>query len=144
MSAIKQAFWLLASLIALAISSWYFASSKPSFELDQQALDHTVDVTIHKLRVYQYDKSGQLSHFMKTPFLNHTPNNNTHWIQHPLVLVAQEGKSPLKIQAKEATSFFGGEKIVFNQNVLICQNQNSNTPGSTLTTESMTYYPKKN
>lgn len=142
MMAAKQATWLFLLLISLACSGWYFASSSsPKIKLDAKTLYTTTDMTIQHLTVYQYDKEGRLANSLKTPLMHHIPENNTHWLKKPYIIVTQDDQPSWEIQAEEATAIHGGEQITFNKEVKI-QQKNETNAESTLLTESITYFPK--
>jgi len=142
MNAGKQAAWLLTALIALACSGWYFASSTAVIKLDDQTLSTITDVIISDLTVHKYDTKGHLANYLKTPLMQHTPLNNSHWFKNPDIMIAQPNQPAWTIRSQEATSIRGGDEITFNRNVVIHQGHDQHTQESTLTTEEITYFPK--
>lgn len=142
MNAAKQALWMFITLIGLACSGWYFASSKPMIKLDKHTLSTTTDITINHLVVHQFDKNGLLVNSLKTPLMHHIALNDTHVLKTPHIVIAQENQPAWEIHAEQATSLHGGQEITFNKNVIIHQAQDERTLESTLKTESMTYFPK--
>lgn len=143
MLAAKQAGWLFIALISLACSGWYFASTTSLIKLDPITLSTTTDMRIYDLIVQQYDVDGHLLHALETPMMRHIPSNDTHWFRTPHITVAQKNAPPWEIHAEEASAIHGGQEITFNRHVVIHQNTAPHTEESTLTTDSLTYYPKE-
>ncbi|MFY7697434.1 MAG: LPS export ABC transporter periplasmic protein LptC [Legionella sp.] len=139
----RQAVWLLLTLIALACSGWYFASSKETIILDDKTLANTTDIIANNLTVRQFDVHGQLTHYLYSPLMRHTPLNNKNWFQKPHVVIKQSESSIWEIEANKATSIHGGHEIVFENNVIIHQQSNPHGQASTLYTDNISYFPKK-
>lgn len=142
MNAAKQAAWLFITLLALAGSGWYFASSKIVIKLDNQTLSTTPDTIIQHLTVQQFDAKGQLSHYLQTPLMHHIPLDNTHLLKTPHIIIAQPNKPSWEINAREATALQGGQQITFKHHVIIHQGKNEHLEATTLSTEELTYFPK--
>ncbi len=143
MNAAKQAAWLFGILIVLACSGWYFASSPNiPYKLDDKTLSTTVDTRIYDLTVRQFDEQGQLANRLETPLLEHIPENNTHFLQKPRIVIAQANQLPWNIQSERAVAAKGGEEITFIKHVIIHQNKDLHGQESTMRTEKIIYYPK--
>lgn len=143
MNAAKQAAWLFVALLTLSVSSWYFASSTYLIKLDNETLSTSPDTIIKHLTVQQFDAHGQLSHYLKTPLLQHIPLDNTHQLATPHIIITQPNQPAWEIHAKSATALYGGEQITFNNHVIVHQKQEESRPESTFKTEELTYFPKK-
>jgi lipopolysaccharide export system protein LptC len=139
----KQAAWLFLILIACACSGWYFASASPVVQLDDHTLSRTNDIVIHHLTVRQYDAQGNLVHLLKTPHMKHIPLNDSHWVQSPHIIVTQNDKPAWDIRSREAHLIHGGEKITFRKDVVIHQPHDAHATESTIKTEELVYFPKK-
>lgn len=142
MNAAKQAFYLFASLLLLASSGWYFASSSPKFKLDAHTLLTTTDTVINGINLRKYDLAGKLENSMQSPFMRHIPKDNTHWIKSPNIIINQPNQPSWEINAEQAIAVHGGEKITFSRQVWIHQGKGEKTTESTFTTEEVTYFPK--
>ncbi len=143
MNAAKQAAWLFITLICLACSGWYFASSKQLKKLDEHTLSTTADMIISHLTVHQFDSNGHLSNYLQTPLMRHISLNNTNVLTTPHIVISQDNQPPWEIFAEQATSLYGGQQITFNKNVIVHQKNDKQTQESTLKTEAITYYPKE-
>lgn len=143
MNAAKQAAWLFCVLTALACSGWYFASSGKIIKLDQSSLAITPDAVISHLEVLQYSNDGTLVNVLQTSEIRHIPQNNTHYLVSPHIVVTQDNNQPSwTIDAKKATSVNGGEEIIFTHQVVIHQEKGVSNQESTLTTDRLSYFPK--
>lgn len=142
MNAAKQAFYLFASLMILACSGWYFASSHKTFKLDAETLLITTDTLMTQLNLQQFSPSGQLANSLQSPLVRHVPKNNTHWIKTPRMTFIQEDQGAWEIHAQQATALYGGSKITFKNNVLMHQHKSLHNEERTFKTESITYFPK--
>lgn len=142
MNAVKQSIWMFITLLCLACSGWYFASNETLLQLDDKTLDNTVDVIIHHLIVNQYDEEGRLTHYLKTPLMEHTPLNNTHHLKQPHIIVSPPNKQAWDIKAMRATALYNGKQITFNEQVIIHQDASEHTHASHLKTEEITYFPE--
>ncbi|MDI9818353.1 MULTISPECIES: LPS export ABC transporter periplasmic protein LptC [unclassified Legionella] len=143
MNAAKQAFWLFCTLIALACSGWYFASSSPKIKLDDKTLSQSPDTIVSNLTVRRFDETGKLVNYMQTPEMQHIPADNVHLLKTPRITIVQPGQSPWKISSNHAKAIHGGNKIIFIENVIIHQNKGERSQESTLKTERLTYFPKR-
>src|SRR3989338_1328320 len=117
MNAVKQAFYLFATLLLLASSGWYFASSSPKFKLDAHTLLTTTDTMIHGVSIRKYDQSGKLENSMQSPLVRHIPKNNTHLLKSPYITIIQQNQPAWEIDAEQAVALRGGEQITFNRQV---------------------------
>ena len=142
MIAAKQITWLFIALIGIACSGWLFTGSRVGIKLDEHTLSTTVDLSIYNLTVHQFDTNGRLINFLHTPFMHHVPKSNTHWLKNPHIIVSQENQPTVDISAQQATALNGGQQITFNNHVIIHQDKDEHTQESTLTSESITYFPK--
>lgn len=136
----RQAMWLFITIITLACSGWYFASTKSQVKLDKQTLSTTPDAIIKDLTVKKFNANGQLVNYLTSPLMQHTPTNNTHTLQTPVVMVIQDNQPPWEIRSQEAISLYGGEEITFSKKVIIHQQPSDKTAESTLKTETITYF----
>lgn len=135
--------WMLLILIGLACLGWYFASAPSWTPVDEKTLAATPDATISQLTVRQFAMTGQLSHYLHTPRLNHVALNDAHYIHQPHVIIIQTNQPAWEIHAQQAIALHGGQKITFKQHVYIHQKKNATTSEKTLQTEQLTYYPHK-
>jgi lipopolysaccharide export system protein LptC len=140
---VKQTTWLLAAILSLSFSGWYFSGTTKKPRLDEKTLSTTADMIIYNLTVQQFDAGGQLINALETPLMHHIPSKNTHWLKNPHVSITQQNEPAWEIQAQQATAIYGGQQITFNKQVVIHQAKNESTQESTLKTESLTYFPKK-
>ncbi len=142
MNATKQAAWLFCSLVALAFSSMYFASSKPVKRLDDSTLSKTADILVSNLIIRRFDIAGNLINFIETPMMQHIPENNIHLLTSPKLTLAETNQPAWEISAKMAKGLNGGEQITFIQDVIIHQGKSKNGEESTIKTEILDYFPK--
>ncbi|WP_058535629.1 LPS export ABC transporter periplasmic protein LptC [Legionella saoudiensis] len=143
MNAAKQVIWLFLLLVTLAGSGWYYSHSSSIMRLDSETLANSVDTTISKVKVRQFDEKGALTTLLATPKMRHIQKGDMYFFQKPHILVSQEQQPPWDIRSKHAKSFAGGERIVFIGDVVVHQTQGDNVQASTLKTEEVTYYPKE-
>lgn len=143
MNAAKQAAWLFFVIIGVACSGWYFASADPAIKLDAQTLAQTPDYIIKNIEVHQFNEQGKLVNFLSSPEMTSIPENNTHWLKKPYIVLYQEGQAAWKISSTNAKSINHGEKITFIKQVVIHQDKSDKNEDNTFKTEELTYIPKK-
>lgn len=143
MNILKQTSWLIISLLILLYSGWYFAQRETIVRLDSEALSTTIDTTITKLTLSQFDESGQLLNRLQTPLVEHLPKGDVHFLQTPAILITQDNQTPWEINSLRAISYNNGERIVFKDNVVINQRSGKKNQDSTLKTEEVTYFPNE-
>lgn len=142
MNAAKQAAWLSIALIILAFSGWYFAGSGPVAKLDAKTLSTTPDAIVTNLTVRQFNTKGSLANYLQTPLMHHIPQDNTHTLQSPHILVTQPEEQQIwDIRSHYATAVNGGAQITFTKQVVIHQ-QNAQNPESIFKTEELVYFPR--
>lgn len=141
MNAARQAVWLFFLLLALACSGFYFASSIPVKHLDDQLLAKSADTIISNFTLRRFDEKGRLIHYLQSPEVQHIPENNSHFISTPYLLLTQADQSIWEIRAQQAKAIKGGQEIKFIHDVIIKQNQEGQGGGS-LKTEELTYFPQ--
>lgn len=143
MNAAKQAAWIFCTLVALACSGLYFASSAPIVKLDEQTLSQSVDMVVSQLTVKRFDQAGKLIHCLQAPEMHHIPKNNTHLFKTPQIKIVQENQQAWEISSDHARAINGGEQITFIHNVVVHQKPSEKTQASTMKTEQLIYYSKK-
>jgi len=145
MTAIKQIGWLVVAAVSIACSVWYFVlSSNPiKITLDRHTLTTTIDTLVTDLAVRQFNAEGQLTHFLQTPLMQHIPENNTHLLTTPHILVKEDKQPPWEIHANHATALHGGQQITFSQHVIVHQHHDKQSEETILKTEEITYFPKE-
>lgn len=143
MNAVKQAIWLFCTIIALAFSGWYFASTNPVIKLDANTLANTADTVVTGLIVHQFDTTGMLVNHLDTTEMRHIPDQNTNILKLPHITLAQKDQPSWDIRSQRARSVKGGEQITFIGTVTIHQDKGKTNPESTLTTEKLFYFPQK-
>ena len=143
MNAVRQAAWLFIALVALSCSGWYFARSSLVIKLDDETLSTTPDAIINQLTVQQFNDQGELSHYLHTPLMTHTPLENAHQLTTPHIIISQPNQPAWDIHAKEARALHNGQQITFNHHVVIHQKQDEHRQETTFTTEELTYLPKE-
>ncbi|MFI4962358.1 MAG: LPS export ABC transporter periplasmic protein LptC [Legionellales bacterium] len=143
MNAPKQLCWLGLTLLILTSSGWYFTHLKKITLLDKETLTTTIDTTVSKLTVRQFDTKGVLINLLKTPLMQHIPKDDLTLLQTPHIIISQDNKPSWEIRSVKAKSFNGGKTITFINQVVVHQKPDEKNPESTLKTEEVTYYPKE-
>lgn len=136
MNRVKQSLWLTASLAAFAYFCFSFLRTELSYTLDANALATSIDTIITELTVYQFDNTGELTHYLYTPELQHIPENDTHELKSPQIKLIQANQPDWQIDANHAQAIHGGSEITFLGHVIVHQDEK----GNTLNTEELTYY----
>jgi lipopolysaccharide export system protein LptC len=111
--------------------------------LDAETLAKTSDSRIFDVHYRQYNLAGILIHFLETPLITHTPENNTHLLTTPHIFVMESDQEPWEIHAHYATATQGGKQINFSQHVRIKQKKQGNHAATLLATEDLTYFPSQ-
>ncbi|KTC67766.1 lipopolysaccharide export system protein LptC [Legionella birminghamensis] len=143
MNAAKHAAWLFIALFALACSGWYFASSSaPAIKLDNHVLSIMPDAVVSGLVVRQFNNDGMLVNLLETTKLRHIPENNTHYLTAPHIIIKQNDQPGWNIRSAKAKAINGGEQIDFIDDVIIHHEKDQNNEETTITTDNLTYYPK--
>lgn len=143
MNAAKQFMWLFFTLITLACSGWYYSHSSALIRLDRETLANSVETTVHRLKVRQFDTDGALVNLLTTPVMEHIQKDDVYLFQKPHILVSQEKQPPWDIRSNNARSIEGGKRITLKGNVIVRQNKGDKNQESTLKTEEVTYFPKE-
>lgn len=143
MNAAKQAAWLFCTMIALACSGWYFASSPAVMKLDEKTLLGMPDSIVTGLTVRQFSPEGTLANFLETPEMESIPQKNTHLLKSPHIILNQKDQQGWDIRSEKAESINRGQQITFINQVVIHQNKGLHNQESTFRTEELTYFPKK-
>lgn len=136
---IQQSLWLTGAGLLIGYFCFSFLKAQTIYKLDQITLSTTVDTTIQKLTVSQFDETGQLAHYLFTPEMRHIPENNTHHLASPQIQIKQPGQADWKIDAHHAKAIHGGKEILFTGKVNVHQDEK----GNSLTTEELTYFSQE-
>jgi lipopolysaccharide export system protein LptC len=142
MNTIHQTMWLFFTVIILAFSAWYYGNLQTMTRLDNETLSSTVDTTITRLTLRQYDSAGLLANTLTTPQMQHIPKDDIHLFQTPHIIIAQKDQPAWEISSKKAKSFKNGQEIIFMKKVVVHQKPGGTTQESTLKTEKVIYYPE--
>lgn len=143
MNIAKQTAWLLLAAFLLICSSWYYQQLKPTLRLDNETLSTTIDSTVSKLTVKQFNENGELANLLTTPLMEHIPQKNIHLLQTPRIVVKEKDQPEWEINSRTAKSYEGGQRITFINKVVVHQSPDKKTQESTLRTEEVTYFPKE-
>lgn len=143
MNMAKQTIWVLVAALLLIGSSWYYKQLKPLIRLDNETLSTTIDSTVTKLTVRQFNENGELANLLTTPLMEHIPKDNIHLLQTPHIVIKEKDQPEWEINSRTAKSYQGGERITFINKVVVHQNPDKKTQESTLKTEEVTYFPKE-
>lgn len=143
MNSAKQTLWFLLAAVLLIGSTWYYKQLKPSFRLDSDALATSIDSTVYKLTVKQFNENGELANLLSTPVMEHIPKDNIHLLKTPHIVIKEQAQAAWEISSLSAKSYDGGEYITFSKKVVVHQAPDKNNQESTLKTEEITYFPKE-
>ena len=143
MNIVKQTIWLFFAAFLLIGSGWYYKQLKPSIRLDNETLSTTIDSTVSKLTVRQFNEKGELVNLLTTPLMEHIPKDNVHLLQTPHIIIKEPDQPAWEINSLTAKSYEGGERITFINKVVVHQNADKKTQESTFKTEKVTYFPKE-
>jgi lipopolysaccharide export system protein LptC len=143
MNIVKQTIWLFFAAFLLIGSGWYYKQLKPSIRLDNETLSTTIDSTVSKLTVRQFNEKGELVNLLTTPLMEHIPKDNVHLLQTPHIIIKEPDQPAWEINSLTAKSYEGGEQITFINKVVVHQNADKKTQESTFKTEKITYFPKE-
>jgi len=143
MNIVKQTIWLFFAAFLLIGSGWYYKQLKPSIRLDNETLSTTIDSTVSKLTVRQFNEKGELVNLLTTPLMEHIPKDNVHLLQTPHIRIKEPDQPAWEINSLTAKSYEGGERITFINKVVVHQNADKKTQESTFKTEKVTYFPKE-
>lgn len=143
MNIVKQTIWLFFAAFLLIGSGWYYKQLKPSIRLDNETLSTTIDSTVSKLTVRQFNEKGELVNLLTTPLMEHIPKDNVHLLQTPHIIIKEQDQPAWEINSLTAKSYEGGERITFINKVVVHQNADKKTQESTFKTEKVTYFPKE-
>lgn len=143
MNTAKQSLLIVITLILLVCSGWHFLTIKVGIKLDNETLSTTPDSLVYNLSVKQFNKDGQLTNVLTTPFMEHIPKGDVNLLQNPHIVIAQADQPAWDISSRKATAYDGGERITFMEQVVVHQAQGDKTQESTLKTEEVTYFPKE-
>lgn len=137
---LKHAFWgvIATVLTGLGLLQWMHQTHLV-MHLDKDALANTTNYMIYDLTYRQFDAQGHLTHFLKTPYVEHIPQNNTHIITSPNIRIVEPNQPPWEIQSGQAVARNGSHEITFSQHVRILQHHPDNE--TLLRTEHLTYFP---
>lgn len=117
--------------------------SNEILNLDKEALKKTVDMTIKDISIKEFNKNGELTNFIESQEINHIPQNDTHILTGPHIIVQEGNQEPWDINAKTARAIHGGEKVTFSNDVKIVQKKPANVGDIKLYTDKITYFPNK-
>lgn len=140
---VKQTSGVILAVLMLIGSGWYYTHLRPIIQLDKDTLSNTVDATVSKLTVKQFNEAGVLINQLTTPLMEHIPKDNIHLLQNPHIVIKENQQPAWDITSKKAKSFDGGHYITFRENVVVHQEASKANQESTIKTEEVTYYPQE-
>lgn len=137
--------WVCIIITGFIFSFWYYISSTGNndFTIDKEKLKKSVDATINDISFKEFNHKGELTNFLETPMIEHIPQQNTHLLTRPHIVVREENKEPWDISAQYAKAVKGGKKIIFSNDVSIAQQKEVGKGNILLSTEEITYFPNK-
>ncbi|MDF1758855.1 MAG: LPS export ABC transporter periplasmic protein LptC [Legionellaceae bacterium] len=143
MNKIKFTGWLVTLFAVMACSTWYYIDSFSNIKIsfDGADLRKSIDATITDLSVKEFDANGVMINFLETPLIRHVPENNTHYLTKPHLIINQEDKAPWEINSLEAVAMRGGKEVKFSDDVVIVQKEYGNSEEVSVYTDEITYFP---
>ncbi len=102
------------------------------------------NMQIKNLVVKQFDAHGVLIQSLKTPLMQHVSSTNQHEFQFPELFTTQNQQNTLTITADHASMKAKDQNIVLSKNVVVQETpKTASSPTTTLSTEELMYFPKK-
>ncbi|MGD9107564.1 MAG: LPS export ABC transporter periplasmic protein LptC [Gammaproteobacteria bacterium] len=132
---------LIALTCIVAISVWFIYTSKSIKFVKDSSL--TPDSYMIGIKVTQVNKTGQLENtFIATKALNYTQQSKTIF-DAPFIIHNVPNAPPWHITAKHGQVLENGKTIILTDHVKAQQLPGPNSHNVTVTTNKLTYYPKK-
>ncbi len=129
------------ALLLLAAGAWFFLTNAPKIKLESPK-----DTTEHRfttLQVQQFDKTGGLAYALSAPSTYHLPNEDTHHLNTPHIVVTKPNQPTWTIQSKKALVTSKAEEIQFLDQVEAHHTAYQKQAAGVFQTEAISYFPKK-
>ena len=144
MNTLKHRAGWYGAFFLVSVLCWYTTRTTPPTQpLDSHLLSSLPDQRITTLNVKQFDAAGMLIHQLTTPFMQHTPDQDKHWLKTPRITITTPNQPITNIQSQEATAWEGGTRITFQHDVIIHHSAYEKNQAGTLTTDEISYIPRQ-
>ncbi len=128
-------------ILLLAGTAWFYLTGAPQIKLSMPTHIHEHRFTA--LEVQQFDKTGHPVYLLNAPTTYHIPNQDTHHLNTPHILVTKPKQPALTIQSEEAIVTPKAEEIQFLKHVRVHHAAYQNQAAGVFKTEAISYFPKR-
>ncbi len=138
----KQAIIYILLFIAVILSCWlmyWYVLKQTSVTITKPT---TPDAFAKQVVAIRMDENGNILNELFTPYLIHSPVNNTTTFVTPHLVFQTPSKEPWHVYADHGQMQQGDQTIVLWGNVKAIQAAGPNNPATALTTTAATLYPK--
>lgn len=143
MLTLKNVVISLLLISAIGLSGWSIYISKKTKPLSTGHSSEP-DAFMENVIATIINDEGVRTLLIESPKMIHYADNDTTHILSPHIVVYRESPEPWHINASFAKASQGIEKIFFSGNVVIHHSTDDVTPRTTMKTDTLTVFPKKN
>lgn len=132
--------WLL--LVGGAVlSAWFVALVNR--ESPPQVIRHIPDYDITDLTAREYDAAGRLYYYLYAHQMKHYPDDESTDLTELYAIFFDQGNALWQLQASQGMVSKDGQQVILSHGVLLERNATAVSPRMTLTTPSLTVYPRQ-
>ncbi|OGV27537.1 MAG: LPS export ABC transporter periplasmic protein LptC [Legionellales bacterium RIFCSPHIGHO2_12_FULL_37_14] len=140
---LASTFLLSIILVIMGVLGWYFGSIDSKPRVSEQSLSVLPDIILHEVNLFEFNEIGKVARKVTATKLTHIPDNDQYHFNDPNIHFHDHENKLWHLVSKYATTKQGFEAVVFEGQVLM-QEINPKDPGPfNLSTEYLTYLPKK-
>ncbi|MGH1461058.1 MAG: LPS export ABC transporter periplasmic protein LptC [Neptuniibacter sp.] len=134
---------LITALILVPILLyWGFAHTPQEASSEITPLTGKIDYYIDHVKSREWDSSGALKRSMTSERIEHDPQSELNYLTLPKSLSFRSNSSHMQITAEEGIALDDNSRTDLAGNVIVLDNPSSDS-GTTLITEQLSIYPKK-
>ena len=139
MIANKNTFFLLPMLVGIVLISVWFIHPLQSEK--SHTTDTPPDTIMEGVTTFVFNASGHPQMKMTTPKIIHYAENNTSYLEKPIITLFHETGNPWSIHSQYA-KMLGLDEVVFWDDVSIDHKADQASPNTTIKAPQLTVYPK--
>ena len=124
--------WLFFAVFAVVFVCWYSVRQSALVFDGSMVSASAIDADVSDLTVQQFDINGHEQHSLHSPKVQRIPLKKQHVFQQPHIMITQNNEPSWEISADQAIAKRNGEKMIFNNNVMISRAAEKNTPNNQL------------
>lgn len=128
--------------ILLGLSFWLEQATNVPLRTAPKQAHHDPDTLVDNFMFYRHDENGRLHYQLSAPHMTHHPDDDSTWINDPLLVQFRPDDSRITLHGKTARVTEAGKRVLIEHDVLVTRLTSGKQIDMTLETPELTVLPE--